>query len=266
MFLSGIQAWIEKHKWQTFLIGFGLFIAPLILVHVAYRITAISPWFASTWESGELITYIAGFEAFLGSAFLGVIALIQTQDATERAKASNEISTLMLNNEAKRDAFERQASIMLINSVCNVIESEDFKAPPIGVFICHGRETAEPEEQGVVLTLTLVNSSKSFSIIEFNEFSCLDISGEIAAFHCKMFCFKDQTIDRMHVAPNEKFIVYFEAQRDLYDALQSVFCKLSMTLCNSVGEYRNEIVKFQIEKLSEFELSTYDIRYTFSEM
>ena len=69
--MSKILDWIKKHVWQTILIGFGLFVLPLIIVHVAYRIPAVSPWFASTWQAGELITYIAGFEAFIGTVALG---------------------------------------------------------------------------------------------------------------------------------------------------------------------------------------------------
>jgi hypothetical protein len=63
--MSKILDWVKKHVWQTILIALGIFFLPLILVHIAYRISAVSPWFASTWYPGELITYIAGVEAFV---------------------------------------------------------------------------------------------------------------------------------------------------------------------------------------------------------
>jgi len=97
--MSKILDWIKKHVWQTVLIGFGLFILPLILVHIAYRIPAISPWFASTWESGELITYFAGFEAFIGTIFLGFVATRQNEEA-------NEISNRVFNHELRRSIYE----------------------------------------------------------------------------------------------------------------------------------------------------------------
>ena len=102
--MSKILDWIKKHVWQTVLIGFGLFFLPLILVHVAYRIPATSPWFASTWEAGELITYIAGFEAFLGTVALGGATVYLNRKA-------NEINTKLLDHEKKRTAFERQPEI-----------------------------------------------------------------------------------------------------------------------------------------------------------
>ena len=77
--MSKILDWIKKHVWQTILIGVAAFFVPLVLVHVAYRISAVSPWFASTWEAGELITYIAGFEAFIGTVFLGSVAAKQNE-------------------------------------------------------------------------------------------------------------------------------------------------------------------------------------------
>ena len=99
--MAKILDWIKKHIWQTVLIGFGLFFLPLILVHVAYRIPAISPWFASTWEAGELITYIAGFEAFLGTVFLGIVAVHQNNKA-------NQLNERMVKIQEDQGVFDRQ--------------------------------------------------------------------------------------------------------------------------------------------------------------
>ena len=102
--MSKILDWIKKHVWQTILIVLGLFFLPLSLVHIAYRITAVSPWFASICGAGELITYIAGFEAFIGTVFLGIVAVRQNDKA-------NELNELMLKREEKRDFYERQPLI-----------------------------------------------------------------------------------------------------------------------------------------------------------
>ena len=95
--MSKILDWIKKHVWQTILIGFGLFFIPLILVHVAYRIPAISPWLASSWNSGELLTYIAGFEAFIGTVFLGITSVNLNEN--------------LLNHEKLKSLFERKPEI-----------------------------------------------------------------------------------------------------------------------------------------------------------
>ena len=104
--MSKILDWIKKHVWQTILIGFGLFFAPLFLVHVAYKIPAISPWFASTWEAGELITYIAGFEAFLGTVGLGAVAIHQNDEAII-------INSKLLLLEKRSSVFERKPDVDL---------------------------------------------------------------------------------------------------------------------------------------------------------
>lgn len=104
--MSVILDWIKKHVWQTILIGLAAFFVPLIFVHVAYRISAVSPWFSSTWNPGELITYIAGFEAFIGTVVLGAVAIHQNDKA-------NDLNERMLINEENRARFERQPTLTI---------------------------------------------------------------------------------------------------------------------------------------------------------
>ncbi len=106
--MSKILDWIKKHIWQTILIGFGLFLLPLILVHVAYKITAISPWFTSTWNPGELITYIAGFEAFVGTIILGMIAIRHNE-------RNIDINNRLLKIEETSSLFERYPNLKVIS-------------------------------------------------------------------------------------------------------------------------------------------------------
>ena len=109
--MKTIWDWIKKYWLKTLLISLGIFLAlviPPLVVHVMYKTTAQNPYFESTWSSGDLITYIAGFEAFIGTVFLGVVAVRQNDKA-------NKLNEHMLLNEEKRDEFERQSSVMLIN-------------------------------------------------------------------------------------------------------------------------------------------------------
>jgi len=79
MDFSRIITWIKKYKWKFALIGVCLFLAPLLLVHLLYK--WVTPYYIlqSDWDSGDLITYIAGFEAFIGTLFLGTIAATQNE-------------------------------------------------------------------------------------------------------------------------------------------------------------------------------------------
>lgn len=111
--MSKILDWIKKHVWQTILIGFGLFVLPLIIVHVAYRIPAVSPWFASTWQAGELITYIAGFEAFIGTVVLGAVAVRQNDKA-------NELSERVFRVEEESNLFAHYPNLVITQRDINL--------------------------------------------------------------------------------------------------------------------------------------------------
>ena len=157
--MSKILDWIKKHVWQTVLIGFGLFFAPLILVHIAYRIPAVSPWFASTWESGELITYIAGFEAFIGTVSLGCATVYLNANA-------NKLSSSLLNLEEKRSVFERQPVLQIKQESMEIITiselTEKIKTP---IGILHFEKPAKdylpfdhPDQSLLFLTFNVSNA------------------------------------------------------------------------------------------------------------
>lgn len=118
--MSKILDWIKSHKALTVLIAAAVFLLPLVCVHIAYKINAVSPFFVSTWDSGNLITYIAGFEAFLGSLFLGGVAVYQN-------KKANELNVRMLENEEKHRKFERTPCVQIsprkvtIQTITNVL-------------------------------------------------------------------------------------------------------------------------------------------------
>lgn len=78
-----IVAWIQAHKAQTACIIFTAFILPLIIVHILFKLTTDIDWFVAKWEAGDVLAYIAGFEALLGTVILGLITVKQSQDAQE---------------------------------------------------------------------------------------------------------------------------------------------------------------------------------------
>ena len=78
-----ILEWIKKHKKMTFGLCVFVFLFPLVAVHVLFKINAINNWFAATWSAGELLAYIAGFEAFLGTVFLGLRTVHLADQANE---------------------------------------------------------------------------------------------------------------------------------------------------------------------------------------
>ena len=103
---------IKNHKWMTILICALLFVVPLVTVHILFKIPAWSDCLAAEWSAGELLAYIAGFEALLGTVFLGLITVYQTERAnyvTERL--SNE------NNYLQKISVQQMLPLLRVSSL-----------------------------------------------------------------------------------------------------------------------------------------------------
>ena len=91
--------WIKNHKWITILICVLLFVVPLVTVHILFKIPAWSDCLVAEWSAGELLAYIAGFEALAGTVFLGLITVYQTEQANtvsqQLGKENNEMQKIM---------------------------------------------------------------------------------------------------------------------------------------------------------------------------
>lgn len=77
--LNNIVNFIFKHKILIFLIIILLFSLPLIIVHFLFKWHSNISFIQSEWTAGDIISYIAGFEAFLGTTILSFLALWQNQ-------------------------------------------------------------------------------------------------------------------------------------------------------------------------------------------
>lgn len=77
--LINIANWIMKHKTITTIIVILLFSIPLIIVHFLFKWDSNNYWIVAEWSAGDIIAYIAGFEAFIGTTLLSFLALWQNQ-------------------------------------------------------------------------------------------------------------------------------------------------------------------------------------------
>lgn len=77
--MERIINWILKHRVLTFLIVVGIFALPLLAIHFLFFFDAKYDWLAASWDSGDVLGYVAGFEAFFGTVFLGLAAFRQNQ-------------------------------------------------------------------------------------------------------------------------------------------------------------------------------------------
>ena len=75
--------WLKKHPIATMAIICITFFLPLVVVHCLFKWNTECVWLSATWSSGDVLGYIAGFEAFLGTVVLGAITVYQTEIANK---------------------------------------------------------------------------------------------------------------------------------------------------------------------------------------
>jgi len=104
--MKGIKSWVLDHK---LLVGVLLLLIQPLLVHLFLLIPAPFKFLERTWEAGDLITYIAGFEAFAGTIYLGSIAVKQNNQSID-------INDRLLKIENDRIQVEQQPQIFFRSS------------------------------------------------------------------------------------------------------------------------------------------------------
>lgn len=77
--MNNVLIWFKNNKLATALLILCAFFLPLLAVHICFKVSLNISWFTAEWSAGELIGYIAGFEAFLGTVALGALALWQNE-------------------------------------------------------------------------------------------------------------------------------------------------------------------------------------------
>lgn len=252
--MSKILDWIKKHIWQSILIVLGLFFLPLILVHIAYKVAAISPWFASTWSSGDIVTYIAGFEAFIGTVFLGAISVHQNDKANELNQKAVSLNERFLQNEIRRDEFERTCRIVLKKWEYMKYDLLNAKSNNEMLFISSRFRDVLFSNDIILLEflykfqLTFVNYTNSYMEIEFDEFIVFTTNDEFEKT-ANTYLPQDPIAHKLiniQLAPNEEFNFSFLLRRSEAINQNYFSCKLQFKLINNIREFYTETIDFSI--------------------
>ncbi len=240
--MSKILDWIKKHVWQTILIGFGLFVLPLIIVHVAYRIPAVSPWFASTWQAGELITYIAGFEAFIGTVALGCATVYLNASA-------NKLSSSLLEIEEKRSCYERQPALQVNTGSAELTTLyEVFKKDSVAntmLFIEYlplGKSFEQSKEKEVIyLSFEVINTGKVPTFINLQGLHVEKVSRKEEKT-VSLFALSDNNPTSLF-HPDSSIIYEFAVVRDDFFENYIYSYKFKFSLSNTINEnYSYELI------------------------
>lgn len=92
-----IILWIRDHIFISIIIAIGVFLVPLIIVNILFKCNPKAAFLIAEWDAGDLLSYIAGFEAFLGTSILGMVTIWQSNQAN---KINDKL--LILNKNAER--------------------------------------------------------------------------------------------------------------------------------------------------------------------
>lgn len=110
--MEKILNWIKNHKRATLFICIVLLFLPLIVVHVLFKWKPGIEWIAAEWSAGDVLAYIAGFEAFIGTAALGLITVYQSKKANDESERLSKE-----NNYLQKISIQRLLPLVKVTSV-----------------------------------------------------------------------------------------------------------------------------------------------------
>lgn len=122
--MKKIYEWIVNHKVKTAIICVTIFMLPLVIVQVLYKLHLGISWLVSEWKAGDVLAYIAGVEAFLGTVFLSVVSLEQNRKAEETNKRLSEE-----NNYLQKIMSQKLLPILKLYSLKTTRTTKNDEAP-----------------------------------------------------------------------------------------------------------------------------------------
>lgn len=81
--MEKIIKWISTHKILGIFIVLFVFLLPLVVIHCLFKCRSGVSWLEAEWQAGDVLNYIAGFEALLGTVVLGAVTVYQSDRANE---------------------------------------------------------------------------------------------------------------------------------------------------------------------------------------
>lgn len=232
-----ITDWIRSHKLVSILILIGIFFIPLIAIEFLVDVFFKQISTESNWNVSSLVSYIAGFEALLGTVVLGIATIYLNSKAIK-------IDETMLENEQKRDKFERQPCVMLLDWGLCSDRFESFTNMGYSLHSCEGF-VSPPSEAVVVFWLKFVNATKYYTELRFQnmELDKDNVQYSSLNFHGSVHNPQSNTTI---LAPAETTILRFIINKGQSAFLHGETFHLHLLVINSIGEKYIETVTFTI--------------------
>lgn len=108
--MEKILEWINKHKKLSVLLIVLVIFAPILIIHILFKIKTNCYFITAEWDSGDVLGYFGNVLSFIGTVFLGYVAVCQSQKANQ---LSNEIVKLEWGKiKPSLDIIQNQKSII----------------------------------------------------------------------------------------------------------------------------------------------------------
>lgn len=118
---------MRKHKVCTLLLSILIFAIPLIVVHLLYKMDCKVIWLQTKWSAGDVLSYVAGFEAFIGTVALGFLALWQNHTIQEQHIESQEPLLSM-------NLVENNSMLYLVVENTGGVEAKDISLKVLNIY------------------------------------------------------------------------------------------------------------------------------------
>ena len=110
--MNKIVDWLKNHKTTTLIVCIVMFFLPPVLVHVLFKWNSGIDLLSAEWSAGDVLAYIAGFEAFIGTIVLGFVTVYQSGKASRENERLNRE-----NNFLQRISVQRLLPLVSVESI-----------------------------------------------------------------------------------------------------------------------------------------------------
>lgn len=126
--MKKILNWIKNHIFLVVIIAILVFALPLIVVHLLFKWYSGIPWLEAEWLAGDILGYIAGFEALLGTVILGLVSVYQNDEANAKNDRLMEMQEEQQRFQIKEKAAPVDITPIILddNRKYYVVNDDDF--------------------------------------------------------------------------------------------------------------------------------------------
>lgn len=159
--MEKILEWINKHKKLSVILIVVLILAPILVIHILFKIKTNCYLIIAEWEAGDVLGYFGDVLSFVGTVVLGYIAICQTEK-------TNALSNQLLELEWKKrqpclcidgsQEYKVYSSRMEIEDISKEYGIKDLKIKP---YYINNRNRTGVTQTIAFIVITIKNTGGS---------------------------------------------------------------------------------------------------------